>query len=831
MGRNGAGKSTLLRHAGALMAPTRGRVQLQGELALLLQNPGDLFVHEHVREEASPDGAAGARASPGWRIATRATCRAGSASAWRSRSCWAASGRRARSPSTSPPGEWTARPSSASRAGSRSRARQGALVLVATHDCEFAVEFATRAVLLARGRVIADGPDPRGPRRRALLHDRIGAHPRRRRGRRARRRGRRVLLRARRARRRQPRRRRRRGRLRGAGRARGGREVSWQLAAFAIVLLTLGAAFWWYERSRPPAKLVALVGALAALAALGRDAFAAVPDVKPITAIVLVTGVAFGPRPGSPPARSRRSPPTCCSGEGPWTPWQMLGLGARRPARRGPRRARRPAPVAAGDRAGLRGCGRGVQPAARLLHLDRDRLPYARRLRRRARRGAGLRRHPRGRQLRLRPGLRGGPAADAAAGPRPHARDLERPGGRGAADRGAPSLPATRRHPAGRALAGGERSASAGARGASGVPRALPEPRRRLRRRARGSRAASCTPPGRRSASPPPATSRGCSSAPAIRCSTRCARAPARCRAPATSSARSSRCAPAAPRPARCPAATRRRGCSPTRAATAPSSTSSNLTEFAILSLRAAGLPASSRQVRAAARWLVAQQEPDGGFGFGARPPAAAPPRATWTTPARPSRRWSRPASTGTRSRARRATCSRPEPRRRLSPAARRGLQRPVHGLGGAGPRRRRHERVPRAPRRQRLAAAVPRRPDGRLGERALLAHQQPDAGVGHRAGAVGAGRQAAAGGAPAGEPRARRHSPRTGPCARRPGPAAAAGSHAGRPAVPGSSEDARVSATARAARGARGADALAAGGRRRHERRRELVRRRLDAP
>jgi ABC-type multidrug transport system ATPase subunit len=38
------------------------------------------------------------------------------------------------------------------------RARQGALVLVATHDCEFAVEFATRAVLLARGRVIADGP-------------------------------------------------------------------------------------------------------------------------------------------------------------------------------------------------------------------------------------------------------------------------------------------------------------------------------------------------------------------------------------------------------------------------------------------------------------------------------------------------------------------------------------------------------------------------------------------------------------------------------------------------------------------------------------------------
>ena len=49
-----------------------------------------------------------------------------------------------------------------------------------------------------------------------------------------------------------------------------------------------------------------------------------------------------------------------------------------------------------------------------------------------------------------------------------------------------------------------------------------------------------------------------------------------------------------------------------------------NLTEFGIFALRAAGLPASSRQVRAAARWLAAQQEPDGGFGFAARPAGGA---------------------------------------------------------------------------------------------------------------------------------------------------------------------------------------------------------------
>ena len=103
--------------------------------------------------------------------------------------------------------------------------------------------------------------------------------------------------------------------------------MSWQLAAFAIVLVTLAGAFWWYERSRPPAKLVALVGALAALAALGRDAFAAVPDVKPITAIVLVTGVAFGAAPGFATGALGALASNVLLGEGPWTPWQMLGWG------------------------------------------------------------------------------------------------------------------------------------------------------------------------------------------------------------------------------------------------------------------------------------------------------------------------------------------------------------------------------------------------------------------------------------------------------------------------------------------------------------------------
>ncbi len=103
--------------------------------------------------------------------------------------------------------------------------------------------------------------------------------------------------------------------------------MSWQLASFALVLASLALSFWWYERSRPPAKLIAIVGTLAALGALGRDAFAAVPDVKPITAIVLVSGVAFGAGPGFAVGALSALASNVLLGEGPWTPWQMLGWG------------------------------------------------------------------------------------------------------------------------------------------------------------------------------------------------------------------------------------------------------------------------------------------------------------------------------------------------------------------------------------------------------------------------------------------------------------------------------------------------------------------------
>ena len=109
MGRNGAGKSTLLRHAAGLLEPTRGRVASGGRVALLLQNPGDYFLHDRVAA-SSPRARSTVPACASSPIATPATSPAASASASRSRSSPTARTTPPCSPSTSPRAAWTATP-------------------------------------------------------------------------------------------------------------------------------------------------------------------------------------------------------------------------------------------------------------------------------------------------------------------------------------------------------------------------------------------------------------------------------------------------------------------------------------------------------------------------------------------------------------------------------------------------------------------------------------------------------------------------------------------------------------------------------------------------
>ncbi len=158
MGRNGAGKSTLLRHAAGLLEPTRGKVQRAGRVALLLQNPGDYFIHERVEQEASAE----ALASVGLSALASRNPRDLSGGERQRLALAIVAGAGDDAPAVlalDEPTRGMDREAKAELAAElRRRAGEGQAVIVATHDPEFAAACAERAVLLADGRAIADGP-------------------------------------------------------------------------------------------------------------------------------------------------------------------------------------------------------------------------------------------------------------------------------------------------------------------------------------------------------------------------------------------------------------------------------------------------------------------------------------------------------------------------------------------------------------------------------------------------------------------------------------------------------------------------------------------------
>src|SRR5687767_4323952 len=104
--------------------------------------------------------------------------------------------------------------------------------------------------------------------------------------------------------------------------------MTWQAASLVLLAIALAAGFAWYERDRPPARVVAVVAALAALAVVGRLAFTAIPNVKPTTDIVLFAGYALGAIPGFAVGAVTAIVSNIFLSQGPWTVWQMAGWGA-----------------------------------------------------------------------------------------------------------------------------------------------------------------------------------------------------------------------------------------------------------------------------------------------------------------------------------------------------------------------------------------------------------------------------------------------------------------------------------------------------------------------
>jgi energy-coupling factor transport system substrate-specific component len=97
------------------------------------------------------------------------------------------------------------------------------------------------------------------------------------------------------------------------------------LLLVAAALIVAGVA--WLEGTPGSSKELVLIATLSAAAAAGRVLFAAIPNVQPVTVIVVVTGVALGPRAGMAVGGLSALISNFYLGQGAYTPWQMLAWG------------------------------------------------------------------------------------------------------------------------------------------------------------------------------------------------------------------------------------------------------------------------------------------------------------------------------------------------------------------------------------------------------------------------------------------------------------------------------------------------------------------------
>ncbi|MGN0115238.1 MAG: ATP-binding cassette domain-containing protein [Acutalibacteraceae bacterium] len=104
-------------------------------------------------------------------------------------------------------------------------------------------------------------------------------------------------------------------------------EQAFLAVSLCVILLAMLPFFVSFERSRPPAREIALLGVLTAAAVAARAAFYFLPQIKPVAAIVIITGFALGAGEGFLVGAMSMLLSNIFFGQGPWTPWQMLAMG------------------------------------------------------------------------------------------------------------------------------------------------------------------------------------------------------------------------------------------------------------------------------------------------------------------------------------------------------------------------------------------------------------------------------------------------------------------------------------------------------------------------
>ena len=102
----------------------------------------------------------------------------------------------------------------------------------------------------------------------------------------------------------------------------------YNLISVVIVLLACIPFYYTYEKREGSIRRMVLLAVMTAIAVVGRRLFVALPSFKPVTAIVILTGIYMGPQSGFLVGSLSALISNIFFGQGPWTPFQMFAWGS-----------------------------------------------------------------------------------------------------------------------------------------------------------------------------------------------------------------------------------------------------------------------------------------------------------------------------------------------------------------------------------------------------------------------------------------------------------------------------------------------------------------------
>lgn len=102
---------------------------------------------------------------------------------------------------------------------------------------------------------------------------------------------------------------------------------SFYITGTLIIIEMLVPFFLTFEGRKPQARELVLMAVLCAVAIVSRSVVP-IPHFKPIFAIIMISGIAFGPQTGFMIGALSAFGSNFFAGQGPHTPWQMMAFGA-----------------------------------------------------------------------------------------------------------------------------------------------------------------------------------------------------------------------------------------------------------------------------------------------------------------------------------------------------------------------------------------------------------------------------------------------------------------------------------------------------------------------